>query len=293
VPADSLSIFNIGFSAGVDGPGQRMVIYCKGCNLRCPWCAAPESLSGEPQVLFYADRVTDPDEAIAVCPHGAIQMVDGRLGRDLATCSRCTTHECVKSHHPAFELVGYSTTVQELVARAVRYRPFFGEHGGVTIGGGEPTCQFEALSQLLAGLKEKRIHTAIETNGTHPRLPERYDTIDLLYIDLKHPDPSRYCPPVEKSVIDNIAARYRHGGDMVVRIPFIAGFNTDPATVQAFGETLASIGPLTVELLPYHARAAVKWRACGLPAPTGLETPSVKEIEQATQNLQRLGLCIV
>ena len=27
-----------------DGPGIRTTVFCKGCSLRCPWCANPENL---------------------------------------------------------------------------------------------------------------------------------------------------------------------------------------------------------------------------------------------------------
>ena len=50
-------VFAKGWSSQKDGPGLRRIYYLKGCNLRCRWCASPESQSAAPQLLFYADRV--------------------------------------------------------------------------------------------------------------------------------------------------------------------------------------------------------------------------------------------
>ena len=40
------------FSVG-DGPGIRTTVFCKGCNLRCPWCHNPETISRGTVTLTY------------------------------------------------------------------------------------------------------------------------------------------------------------------------------------------------------------------------------------------------
>ncbi|MDR3314075.1 MAG: radical SAM protein [Oscillospiraceae bacterium] len=39
-----LFILRRGMNAFQDGPGNRFVVHMQGCNLRCPWCANPESI---------------------------------------------------------------------------------------------------------------------------------------------------------------------------------------------------------------------------------------------------------
>lgn len=51
-----MRIFNTGYSTDFDGPGTRLIYYLKGCNFRCDWCGAPESISPETQILRYPDR---------------------------------------------------------------------------------------------------------------------------------------------------------------------------------------------------------------------------------------------
>ncbi len=286
----SLSIFNIGFSAVVDGPGQRLVIYCKGCNLRCPWCAAPESIDFAPQVLFYSERVTEPADVIAACPNGAVYLDGDVIIRNVEVCKECSEHDCIKSCHPAFELVGQMVSVEALVERAKRYRAFFGKSGGVTIGGGEPTCQFDPLHELLGGLKDSGIHTAIETNGTHAELPVLYDLIDLLYIDFKHPDTARYPGDNSENVLLNIRKRHLQDGQMIVRIPLVSGYNADSGIVHSFGKALASVGAIEVEVLPCHTRGVTKWRACGLEPDLALGVPGKSEVDEAVGILRSYGL---
>ena len=74
----------------------------------------------------------------------------------------------------------HDVPVQEILREAVGCRPMYFEGGGVTFTGGEPTQQWEALGFLLRGLQAEHIHTAIETNGTHPHLEELFGAIDHL-----------------------------------------------------------------------------------------------------------------
>ncbi len=49
-------IFDHGYSSEVDGKGTRLIFYLKGCNFRCNWCGAPESISPQPETLRYTNR---------------------------------------------------------------------------------------------------------------------------------------------------------------------------------------------------------------------------------------------
>lgn len=51
-----MRIFESGYSESFDGPGTRLIYYLKGCNLRCDWCGAPESLSNAAEKMFYPER---------------------------------------------------------------------------------------------------------------------------------------------------------------------------------------------------------------------------------------------
>ncbi|HEX2948081.1 MAG TPA: glycyl-radical enzyme activating protein [Armatimonadota bacterium] len=290
----ALQVFDVGFSLGVDGPGQRMVIYTKGCNLSCPWCAAPESVHRQSDVLFYPSRLSNSRQTGSLCPHGAVTLIRDTVQRDSQLCAQCCDYTCTTGGNPAFQLVGKAIPLNDLFDKAVRYRPFYGHDGGVTVGGGEPTCQLPELHELLKQLKRAHFHTVIETNGTNQRLPELYPEIDLLYIDCKHPDDAR-CQEIvgvgNRTVTQNIRTRHNQGGAMVVRIPLVPGYNDDISCLHGFGELLSDIGPLHVEVLPFHKRGETKWKALGLTAPTHSVTPPSHEVvENAKTVLSAYGL---
>ena len=54
---------------------------------------------------------------------------------------------------------------EELVKKILRFRPYFGEKGGVTVTGGEPLMQADFVEDFFQLLKKEGIHTALYTSG--------------------------------------------------------------------------------------------------------------------------------
>ena len=63
---------------------------------------------------------------------------------------------------------GEQITPTELIDRISRFFPFFGKDGGITFSGGEPLMQPDFLFETLSLLKQKGIHTAIDTASAIP-----------------------------------------------------------------------------------------------------------------------------
>ena len=76
---------------------------------------------------------------------------------------------CAYCHNPdTWEGKGTPYTAQELLAKIVRYIPYFKQTGGVTFSGGEPLLQAEFLSELTALLNERGIRYVVDTSGSAP-----------------------------------------------------------------------------------------------------------------------------
>lgn len=153
--------------------------------------------------------------------------------------------------------------VQECLSCAV----LFFDGGGVTLTGGEPTLQFDAVRQLFQILKQHNIHTAIETNATHSRLPELFAHLDVLMMDFKHYDSQKLKIAAgvgNETIVDNFAAACLAHQKTLVRIPLIGGFNAAAEDARQFAAFFSNYDTAKVqfEFLPYHEYGRDKWAKC-------------------------------
>ena len=156
----------------------------------------------------------------------------------------------------------------------------------------EVTEQFEAVSEFLTALKGAGIHTCIETNAMHPRLPELAKPVDHLIMDIKHPDDTAHRAMIgasNRTVLANLDALKNR--QLAVRIPLIGGFNDSCAA--AFAELLKGRS-ITVEVLRYHEYGKDKYAALGIPYPmTEAAYISDETYRAFTQTLRNAGIRVV
>lgn len=175
-----------------------------------------------------------------------------------------TIREAGKS--PRLSCKAYET--EEILREAVSCVPMFFDGGGVTFSGGEATCQFEALKEVLTELQKAGIHTAVETNGTHRRLPELFPCIDQLIMDCKHWDEEqhrKYTGVPFSVVYANLKEAAAKHPRVDIRTPLIGGVNDSEEDVAHFLDLYEELsGPnVTFELLKYHEYGRKKWEECG------------------------------
>ena len=51
-----------------DGPGLRVLVFLKGCPLRCEWCQNPETLTSFPEISYHALRCVGCLQCLDACP---------------------------------------------------------------------------------------------------------------------------------------------------------------------------------------------------------------------------------
>ncbi|OYT13869.1 MAG: hypothetical protein B6I19_02890 [Bacteroidetes bacterium 4572_114] len=151
-------VFDIKRFAIHDGPGIRTTIFLKGCPLKCWWCHNPES-------------------------------------QDIKTFTDVKTIVLDGAPFEKQEEIGKLMSVEELLEIIEKESVFYDESGGgVTFSGGEPLLQHEFLLEILKALKQKNIHTTVDTCGfaKWEIFEQIIDYTDLFLYDLKHIDQKKH-----------------------------------------------------------------------------------------------------
>jgi pyruvate formate lyase activating enzyme len=159
-------------------------------------------------------------------------------------------------------------SVEDIVKEVEKDRIFYkNSSGGVTLSGGEPLQQYSFVRKLLQALKQKGLHTALDTSGCAPG--EVFDQIlpytDLCLFDIKQLNPDRHR---EYTGVDNdlIIANARRVSAQVptwFRIPLIKNFNDSETEFKKVVEMALDLGVEKISLLPYHEGGKIKTRQIG------------------------------
>lgn len=209
-------------------------------------------------------------------------------------CPWCANPEGMDGNGPDT----FVMSAEDLYAEVIRSKPMFFEGGGVTFTGGEATCQFPVLKEVLTHLHDVGISTALETNGTSPRLPELFPVLDELIMDLKHWDSNIHKEVVgigNDVILQNLEKAFKAHPNVLVRIPLINGFNASEEDMEHFVDLFSKqdVSNVRFELLCYHEYGKAKWEKLGK-AYTVKDAFVAEETRKKYENMMRMqGLCVV
>ncbi len=225
--------------------------------------------------------------------------VDGPGVRFIIFTTGCAMR-CQFCHNPdTWDMSkGTEYTADDLLKRAVRYRSYWGEEGGITVSGGEPLLQIDFVTELFEKAHAMGIHTTLDTSGNPFTREEPYfskfkklmEVTDLLLVDIKHIDDEQHkilTGQSNKNILDMI--RYlsdikkpiwiRH-----VLVPERSDKDEYLHKLRDFIDTLDNVEK--VEVLPYHTLGVYKWKELGYEYQLeGIDPPSDERVANAKRIL--------
>ena len=196
-------------------------------------------------------------------------LVDGPGVRFVVFMQGCPLR-CAYCHNPETwsDKKKIEMTAEELVKKILKYKPYFGDDGGVTFSGGEPLKQPMFLLEALKECKKHGLHTCLDTSSFGENYEEILDYVDLVILDVKAIVPEKY-----KSLTGQVMDKYNKfletcqakNKKLWLRQVIVPNYNDTKEDVLKLKEYIKSIKNVErVELLPYHSMAKEKYKNLGI-----------------------------
>ncbi len=225
--------------------------------------------------------------------------VDGPGVRFIIFMQGCRMR-CQFCHNPDTWNIGAGRerSTDELLNEALKYRPYWGQKGGITISGGEPLLQLDFLIDIFKKAKALGINTTIDTCGkpfTHEepffsKFNELMKYTDLLLFDIKHIDNEQHkiLTTQSNTNILEMATYLSDIGKPVwirhVLVPERSDYDEYLIRLDKFIKTLKNVD--RVEILPYHKLGMYKWQDMGIDYPLkGIDPPTEERVSNAKKLL--------
>lgn len=227
--------------------------------------------------------------------------VDGPGVRFVAFMQGCPLR-CLFCHNPDTWLASakcqYEWTAEELLAEAVRYRPFI-KSGGVTVSGGEPLLQAAFVSEYFRLCQAEGLHTALDTSGA-VCTDEAFavlDHTDLALLDIKTMDAALYPRLTGHPQRNNLLfldELQRRGVATWVRHVVVPGLTDNNEWLRRLGEHVARYDVVKkIEILPYHTLGTFKYEQLGINYPlSGVPPLSAERTAEIREMLSAYKPCI-
>ncbi len=194
---------------------------------------------------------------------------------------------------------GKEMSADEILQKALRYKSYWKNGGGITVSGGEPLLQIDFLTELLKKAKEQNIHTVIDTSGNpfttenpfFDKFNELMKYTNLLLLDIKEIDFNRH-----KSLTgfgnDNILEMAKYLAEIKkpvwIRHVLVPGHTDFDEDLDKLGEFINSLGNVQkAEILPYHTLGKFKWDNLGIKYTLDdVKPPSTERIKNAEEKIR-------
>ena len=175
---------------------------------------------------------------------------------------------------------------EEVVSKALRYKEYFKDNGGITLSGGEPLLQPEFAKEIFALCKEKCINTCLDTSGSilSDKVEELLDFTDRVLLDIKYTDNDSYSENVGCSldvVLDFLKELEKRSIPTTLRQVIIPTVNDSAENIQNLKNIADYYNCVDkIELLPFRKICQTKYDDLGIVFPFAhIPTPEKSTME--------------
>lgn len=196
----------------------------------------------------------------------SLGAVDGPGIRFVVFMQGCNLR-CGCCHNPdTWECgTGKQYTAEEIVARAKRYKEYFGKDGGITVSGGEPLLQADFVKEVFALCKEEGINTCLDTSGSvfNEKVEALLEVTDRVLLDIKYTNNELYKKHVGcdmDRVIDFLSYLNRKKIPVTLRQVIIPTLNDNEENIVSLKKIASDYGCVDkTELLAFKKICQMKY----------------------------------
>lgn len=221
----------------------------------------------------------------------SLGTVDGPGVRFVVFTQGCNLR-CGCCHNPDTWDVngGEPYTAEQIIDKAMRYKEYFGEQGGITISGGEPLLQPKFIEAIFYLANKKGINTCLDTSGSvlSESVKQALRFTDRVLLDIKYTNDKDYKSYVGCSIEKPLEfLKYLNENKIktTIRQVIIPTLNDSEESIKNLNQILKEYKCIDkVELLPFRKICQVKYDNMAIKFPfSAIEEASqerVKELEK-------------
>ena len=164
-------------------------------------------------------------------------------------------------------------TADEVLKKAVKYKEYFGEKGGITVSGGEPLIQSGFVRELFEKCHAEGINTCLDTSGSllNDSVKELLKVTDRVLLDIKYSTDEMYRKYVGCGIeqpLDFLKYLNGEGIPVTLRQVIIPTLNDTDENIKFINELAMTNSCIDkIELLPFKKICVVKYQKLEIPFP--------------------------
>lgn len=183
-------------------------------------------------------------------------------------------YRCVYCHNPDTWYAGGAgkhMTVDEIITQIDHYKAFYKNGGGLTVSGGEPLLQSEAVEELFKRVKELGLTNTIDTSCAV--IPKNIETLlnytDLVIVDLKfhnNEDYHKFANGSLGNTIKMLDILKNRQIKVWIRTVIVPNINDTKSDIDKYTEIVKEYKSILgkYQLLGYHTMGNFKYQQLGI-----------------------------